>query len=275
MEDNFYITLISNVKHDVYENKTSHFITKLSTPLVLNGQWQVGVSSVFLPNTHYNIDYRVNLMKFYEYKRVANAVDINKEYKKTLVHSVRLSPGFYNSAEDLCNEIKEKWFSEWQNSNVHISQASRKLRFSLTKHQALELEPALASMLGYDYNFFDSRLENPGKYKPKLGAFVHQGEYPVDINLHNNYAYIYCDIVRYSHIGNISAPLLTVIPWLNTRKLNILSAHFEMPDYIKVTNNYIPEILIELRDSLGRLIQFRSGSVVIKLHFKKHKPLIL
>lgn len=275
-EDNFYITLMSNVAHEIYDNKTSHFVTKLSSPLDLKGEWELGLSSVFLPNTHYNIDFRINAIKFFEYHRISDAADVNKEYRKTLAYTARLKAGFYNTIEDLVEEVKKQWYERWGDSKVHLTESSKKFRFTLTKFQALEMEPALASVLGFDHHFFDCRIpENSGKYRPNPGIYIHQGKYPIDINLHNNYAYIYCDIVKYSHIGNTSAPLLTVIPWLNTRKLNILSAHFESPDYIRVAKSFIPEILIELRDSLGRLIHFRSGSVVLKLHFRKCKPLVL
>ena len=270
-EDNFYVTLVSNVNHKVYDNKTSHFITELAEPLNLRGTWEVGLSHCLIPNSFYNIDGKINVLKFYEYRLIPNK---RKEREKILVHISRLQPGFYESGEQVIKEIKKQWFNEWDDSVLHITENSKKMRFSLKEYQALELEPDLASILGFKYNIFDSHSKNPGKQK-RDRSYVHQGSYPIDLNLHNNYIFIYTDIIQYSNLGDTSAPVLNVFGLLNTKKNNIMSRHFENPDYVRVAKNYINEILISVRGSNGKLIAFKSGSVILKLHFRKYRPFVL
>lgn len=46
----FYMTLPSNVSRDVYpENRAERFITNLAREVILEGEWEVGLTECLLP----------------------------------------------------------------------------------------------------------------------------------------------------------------------------------------------------------------------------------
>ena len=45
-------------------NKISHFVTRLPTPIELKGEWEVGMVEFVYPHTWYNINEQNNLFGF-------------------------------------------------------------------------------------------------------------------------------------------------------------------------------------------------------------------
>lgn len=61
VDNNFYVTLPSNSSAEYFpQNTQSSFRTKLSHPLVLNGEWDVGLSEVFIPRSWFNVNHHNN-----------------------------------------------------------------------------------------------------------------------------------------------------------------------------------------------------------------------
>jgi hypothetical protein len=54
MEDNFYITLPSNVGHTFKNNTIANYTTKLASRLELNGEWEVGLVEMSYTVSWYN-----------------------------------------------------------------------------------------------------------------------------------------------------------------------------------------------------------------------------
>ncbi|GFS56123.1 uncharacterized protein TNCV_1650491 [Trichonephila clavipes] len=54
--ENFYITLPSNASMNYFPSNTqASFRTKLARPITLTGEWEVGLSEIFIPRTWFNI----------------------------------------------------------------------------------------------------------------------------------------------------------------------------------------------------------------------------
>jgi hypothetical protein len=52
----FYLTLPSNASLGVFpDNKTTEYRVKLPQPIALDGNWEVGLYSIFYPNTWYTL----------------------------------------------------------------------------------------------------------------------------------------------------------------------------------------------------------------------------
>ena len=66
MEDNFYITLPSNVKSFFLENKISNYKTKLSSRIILPDEWEVGLVEISYTFSWYNLssDEEIKLLYF-------------------------------------------------------------------------------------------------------------------------------------------------------------------------------------------------------------------
>ncbi|GFX27779.1 uncharacterized protein TNCV_2614391 [Trichonephila clavipes] len=63
----FYVTIVNDSSKKFFlENKVSHFITQLPTPITLNGEWKMGLVDFNYPLSHawYNIREGNNLFGF-------------------------------------------------------------------------------------------------------------------------------------------------------------------------------------------------------------------
>ena len=81
--------------------------------------------------------------------------------------------------------------------------------------------------------------------------------------------YIYSDIVKYSLVGNIYAPLLRIVPHGKKPTLGYRNIQFQHRYYLPLNTENIKQIGIFLYDNQGELIKFRSGKVTVVLHFRK------
>ena len=79
--------------------------------------------------------------------------------------------------------------------------------------------------------------------------------------------YIYCNIVEYTRVGNIAAPLLRTIP-LSSSKKQLINREFFNKMYVPINRNVINRIDITICDDVGKIIPFRSGNTVLTLHFR-------
>lgn len=82
--------------------------------------------------------------------------------------------------------------------------------------------------------------------------------------------YIYSDILQEQYVGDTLAPLLRTVT-THSNNSHYVSSIYDNPHYIPLKNTRISSINIELKDDLGRPIQFTNllSKVLIKLHFKK------
>lgn len=64
MEDNFYVTLPSNIEQNAFpENVQSNYITILNPPIVLSGDWTVGLTEIHIPKRVQNVTEKNNLFE--------------------------------------------------------------------------------------------------------------------------------------------------------------------------------------------------------------------
>ena len=79
---------------------------------------------------------------------------------------------------------------------------------------------------------------------------------------------IYSPLVDYQYVGDEIAPLLQVVS-AEEPQTTFINKIYDTPHYVPVIRNNIETIEIDIRSDLGKPIQFTSGRVVVKLHFKK------
>ena len=70
-------------------------------------------------------------------------------------------------------------------------------------------------------------------------------------------------------VGDVYAQLLKIVNTRNGAYGENVFIRYENPDYVKLNSNYIKNIRINIKDSLGENFKFQSGNVLIKLHFRK------
>ena len=97
--------------------------------------------------------------------------------------------------------------------------------------------------------------------------------FPADQTVGSDFNYIrslykYLDICQYQLVGDTEAPLLQVVSTNNTNE-NYVEIIYDSPHYVPLSRNNLETIEVDIRSDLGEPIQFQSGKVVVKLHFRK------
>ena len=100
--DEFYITLPSNASTDIFENTTASYTTKLSNPIHLTGDWVVGLSSVTIPWSFYNIAQE-------------ERIHFQIGGKRKIKNEIKILPGYYESIQSILKIIKPKLQEPYKN----------------------------------------------------------------------------------------------------------------------------------------------------------------
>ena len=95
-----------------------------------------------------------------------------------------------------------------------------------------------------------------------------KGELPCDLQTGINALYIYCDLLQFTHVGHIKAPLLRVVD-SGEETGGVVTRYYERPRYVPLQKKNFDSIQIVIRDDLGEKIQFESGKVLLTLHFRR------
>ena len=97
MESEFYVTLPSNSSMEYFpDDKTSNFVTKLSSTLQLDEEWKVGLAKISYPNTWYNIREGKNSVEIF-------APDNLYLVFKTVEYSIQ--PGYYEKIQNVIDSL--------------------------------------------------------------------------------------------------------------------------------------------------------------------------
>lgn len=178
---------------------------------------------------------------FYLVKKKSNKVPT--VVKKT--EELSIPVGLYTTPEELFSAFKVIKLNLLPNKRVELS---------VPENAQLRLRNGLKELLGFKEEFFVK-----GNYK---------SDYPLELNAGITEIFVYTDIIQCHHIGDISAPLLRVIP-LSGEKDEQIVRIYNNPIYFPLKNNYIETIDIELRSSSGKSITFATGKTILVLSFRE------
>ena len=247
----FYITLPSNVKHDAFENKITHYKTKLASTVMLEDEWGVGLSSI-------------SYTKSWKEKR--EAATINVYYflwrSKIIQKEISLDLNDYSSVEDMISfingelENNEKLFKEYAvetedgvTKNVDITFKFPRLnlnplvnrveiQFSLLRNAlvSLKMSDNLTRILGFDKNKLDDFIEmKHEKYRNKMRTWykepqanfewlettmqeaptkeetIYKAEEPYNLKDDFFNIYAYCNLVKHNFVGDSITQLLRIV----------------------------------------------------------------
>ena len=95
---------------------------------------------------------------------------------------------------------------------------------------------------------------------------------PIDIMNGSHSLFVYCDVCQTSRVGDSLTQLLTIIDVpMRARYGEQIYRRFEVPQFQRVSRNYITEIEIDIRDDTGAAVPFQFGRVIMKLIFRRFK----
>ena len=92
-------------------------------------------------------------------------------------------------------------------------------------------------------------------------------KYGVDLKTKIHQLYIYSDIASYTFIGDVTAPILRVLPF--ERENNHLHQEFVNVHYVRVAKSFIDQVHISIKCDTGENVPFISRKTLVKLHFRQ------
>ena len=244
--ENFHITLPSNVKSD-YNNTSNSYRTTLPHKLDLDGDWEVGVSEIFLPVSHYNI---------------GNGSDRDRQIyfriKDLVLVGVTISAGNYPTIDELIKEINRELqtiIKPPYSCTFYVDEITRHTLIVMSGVSLAHIGTELSYVLG----FTDIEFEN--------GRVV--SHYPCDISANLNQVYIYSDVIKTQIVGNTEAKLLRIVSINEGVFGQVVHKNFDRPQYHPLACNTLSDIQIELRTGNGKPFPIKFGTTIIQLTFRR------
>ena len=278
--------LPSNSKCDFFENKTSHFYVDLERPLILKNGSTCAVEEVIYSNRFYNI--------IPPYNKIIVKQWTDPEEKKPETFTCRVKNGFYSEPALLVRHINNELENKSVRSSLLYDPIREKVKLKLYDTEEIILHPSLAAILGFveKHHFRNENLFRDGIHGSyyvcnKLDYFEGSEECPdrvgssenepivllaenaVNLYHFSSVFYIYSNIVENTIVGNSEVPILAVMNTNSMERRNTVANIIDNPRYIKLNTNFVKLIEIKICDSVGELISFNSGTVIIKLKIKQ------
>lgn len=243
-ESGFHILLPSNSSASVFpQNTISCFTISLARALELPGEWEVGLAEIQYPHTWNNLN--------------ANTpFEIANETKKW---SFILQRGYYSEIPVLL-EVMNNLISrgpDHPEALLHYDRVTGKVRLKTNGPYTIQAGGRLANMLGL--------VPNRHTKTPPFKA---------DITAGFSTLYVYTDIVEHQIVGDFYVPLLRCVP-VRGQSDECVNIVYDKPHYIPVSKHHIDTITIEIKSDQNKKVPFRSGKVLVKLHFRPRRILKL
>ena len=235
--NNIYLTLFSDSSLSTFSKNTQcDFKVKLDHSIqVEKDNWEVGLVEIITPTEINNItkDDNYMILRFSD-RKICEDIDTCTSFRGYVDMKVFIQKGHYASPRHLVEEIQENINFQYgltlKNSNATISitygenSARVKLDVQDPRQVKIIFPKAIAELLGVDRNYFDKPVANE-KYIFRYG---------VDLNTKIHQLYIYSDLASYTFIGDVTAPILRVLPFESKRENNHLHQEFVNVHYIAV-----------------------------------------
>ena len=138
---------------------------------------------------------------------------------------------------------------------------TRRIYITIPAEMRIEFPPSLESILGL------TESQNPicNVATEKLSV---RGDLSCDLQTGIHALYVYCDLLQFTHVGNIKAPLLRVVDSGGDAG-DVVTRYYERPRYIPIQKKCFDSIQIVIRDDLGEKIQFENREMLLTLHFRR------
>ena len=270
----FYLTLPSNSSQQYFpENTMTEFTTKLSSSIELTNEWEVGLAEIMFPRSWYTIP-KKGLTIEVDCPRCDSALVLynNKHESLNFTTKIQIKGGYYNTMDELIQELNDAsvrafaYTRDFSDGPIRppvfeYKYTAKRTCVTLQVGMTLEFPPELETILGLDpsqnplSNITNDTLRIGGNYSSDLQAGIHA-------------LYIYCDLLQFTHVGDIKAPLLRVV-YSGGEMNDVVTRYYERPRYIPLQKKNFDCVQIIIRDDLGEKIQFENGKVLLTLHFRR------
>ena len=240
------MVLTSNLFDSEYpDNKPSHFITPLARPLQLDKEsWRCGLSEITFPHSWSNINDKqcdVNLYK-------------NVNSHPTVHEKIKISAGFYKNGFDVCKTLNNTINTKKQTYvNFTYDGKSDGVTLTVEANKKLTINKLLSMKLGFDITEF---IEG-----------THTAKRSADIHYDTHHFFVYSNVINEIPVGNSYVKLLRTVPTLEDTSERYITKIFDKPHYMSIASSFENVIEIGITTDEGAYFDFRSGKVIITLHF--------
>ena len=165
---------------------------------------------------------------------------------------IYIQNGYYASPRHLVEEIQKSINFQYgltlknSNATILITHGENSARVKLDVQDPTKVKiifpKAIAEILGVDRNYFDKPVSNE-KYIFRYG---------VDLNTKIHQLYIYSELASYTFIGDVTAPILRVLPFESKRENNHLHQEFVTVHYVPVVKSFIDQVHISIKGDTGK-----------------------
>jgi hypothetical protein len=242
----FYVFLPSNASLNLYNDNTlTSYKVHLPEPVVLEGEYEVGLQSIIWPKTFYNITKGWQRL-YYQSPKVDIDVILIKE-------------GYYQSMNDLIAHINiQVRKAVGDNIQLVYNSISEKILVSVKSGHTLSIpKGVLSHILGFGGKEVDINRTQTSPFATDLSGGI-------------RCLYIYCDIAGYQIVGDTKARLLKVVP-VEGKYGDTIFKTFDVPTYYPVGIKEFQDIKIDIRDDSGQKVHFNSGRVAVNLHIRQRQ----
>ena len=174
-----------------------------------------------------------------------------------------------NSPEHLADEMqsvidtKHGSLVKKLNASISITYVKSKHRLIVVAENPKQARVRFPALLG------EALGVNPNMSEKPIGNEEYAFKYGVDLNILHNRLYVYSDVVDYTYLGEVMAPILRAIPFKNSKHSQQSHKEFFNVHFVPVATSFIQQVLISNKGDGGKDILFSSGKSLIKLHFRQ------
>ena len=187
----------------------------------------------------------------------SNEIDVNRlEKTSQLLKRHAFNVHAYRSPSSLCkklNELSDKGDIDFY--KFTYDPKIERMKVEVPIGYEIHFDSLIQNVLG----FSNLKSVKAGTTKADARPVLRQG-------IHN--LYIYTNIIEYSRVGNIEAPLLRTLP-LSTVQKQMINREFINRVYAPINRNIISRIDISIRDDAGEVVPFdHTGTTVLTLEIR-------
>ena len=239
----FYITLPSNSSFKDFPNNTlTKYTIRLKNPLRLDGNYEVALAQIIFPK---NWKYRED-----------GIIELSSPKKS---FQIKVQFLVYETLSHIFERLNNVFMSTGIQAELGYNDETNRVYLSLAPTCKIKFNDNINEVFGFTSKEFVGFQDKTYSSDIKVMARIN--------NI--NFLYIYSDICQYQIVGDTEAPLIQVVSAIENNSEFYIEKIFDSPHYIPLARNNLENITIDIRDDLGNPIQFDTGRVVVKLHFRK------
>ena len=225
------------------ENTMAKFRNQLSQPLILDGEWQVALSSISFPSNINN----VNSNGLVVYKNSGVELDASNNRSG---HLRKIRKGIYSSLDQLMDELRR--IAQFKQFDFTFDKITHKLVLQFGANEGFSFEneevPSILGFKGIKDNSHDGYIHIGYKSHKTLNR--HQSDFPVDITCGSQLIFVYIDVIEYQIIGDVRAPVIKIIETerrLRNGSINTVTPIHHKTFTILITSQYFLTIFRTLK----------------------------